>query len=226
MNIFYKKLGIISLSIIIFLVAVSMSEPKEEIQTEAANTQLENGVITQEERVGLRETSLLTKEFHKRLAPVTYISSDSIEQPQTLEDAIDFEAYPTARVVATGYTAGYESTGKTESHPEYGITFSGVTVKRDLYSTIAADLNVFPIGTILYIPSYGYGVVADKGSAIQGNKIDLYYDTVDDVFNEWGKQELDVYVIEMGEGQLTEEALAELNENEALQVFRSEFTGE
>ncbi|MCG5104051.1 3D domain-containing protein [Oceanobacillus sp. APA_J-5(13-2)] len=174
----------------------------------------------------MREISLFKKEFNHKSAPVTYISSDSIEPPQTLEDAIDFEVYPTERVVATGYTAGYESTGKTESHPEYGITFSGVTVKRDLYSTIAADLNVFPIGTILYIPSYGYGVVADKGSAIRGNKIDLYYETIDDVFNEWGKQELDVYVIEMGDGQLTEEALAELNENEALQVFRSEFTGE
>ncbi|WP_305082621.1 3D domain-containing protein [Oceanobacillus alkalisoli] len=225
MNVFYKKLGIISLAIIIFLVAVSMLTPEEDIQTEAAKTQLVNKVIKQEQ-VGLREISLFKKEFNHKSAPVTYISSDSIEPPQTLEDAIDFEVYPTERVVATGYTAGYESTGKTESHPEYGITFSGVTVKRDLYSTIAADLNVFPIGTILYIPSYGYGVVADKGSAIRGNKIDLYYETIDDVFNEWGKQELDVYVIEMGDGQLTEEALAELNENEALQVFRSEFTGE
>ena len=48
-------------------------------------------------------------------------------------------------------------------------------VKRDLYSTVAADLNVFPIGTILFIPEYGYGVVADKGGAITGNKVDLYY---------------------------------------------------
>ncbi|RDW18717.1 hypothetical protein CWR48_10365 [Oceanobacillus arenosus] len=153
-------------------------------------------------------------------AKKTMISNDEIETPSSLEEMIDFEQYPTAMVIATGYTAGIESTGKSSSHPEYGITYSGVKVKRDLYSTIAADLDVYPIGTILYIPEYGYGVVADKGSAITGNKIDLYYHTVDDVFAEWGKRELEVYVVEVGNGTLTEEALTKLNETEALQVFR------
>lgn len=136
------------------------------------------------------------------------------------ETMVDLNQYPVKRVLATGYTAGAESTGKTEAHPEYGLTFSGVEVTRDLYSTIAADLNVFPIGTILYIPEYGYGVVADKGSAITGEKIDLYYPTVDDVYTQWGKKEVDVYVIERGDGHLTEEVMQELNENEALEVFR------
>ena len=125
--------------------------------------------------------------------------------------------------MATGYTAGYESTGKTPNDPEYGITYSGVSVKRDLYSTVAADLNVFPIGTILFIPGYGFGVVADKGGAIKGNRVDLYYETVEDVYNEWGKKELDVYVVEMGDGTLTENELKMLNEDESMQVFRQQY---
>lgn len=152
--------------------------------------------------------------------PKTYISSETIEGPKTLEEAIDVEQFPTKKVTATGYTAGVESTGKTVGHPEYGITYSGVQVKRDLYSTIAADLDVFPLGTVLYIPDYGFGVVADIGGAIKGNKIDLYYDTVDEVYNEWGKKEIDVYVVSEGDGTITEEELVALNENEALQVFR------
>ncbi|WP_339228636.1 3D domain-containing protein [Oceanobacillus sp. FSL K6-2867] len=171
----------------------------------------------------LRQSALEQKELNLTKAKQRYISSDEIEAKQTIEEAIDFEQYPIATVVATGYTAGIESTGKTEEHPEYGITFSGVKVKRDLYSTIAADLTVYPIGTILYIPNYGYGVVADKGSAIKGNKIDLFYDTVDDVYAQWGKRELEVYVVEMGDGELTEKELMELNENEAMQVFRQQF---
>jgi len=143
--------------------------------------------------------------------------------PPTLENEIDWSKYPIKKVVATGYTAGYESTGKNPNHPEYGITFSGVVVKRDLYSTVAADLNVFPIGTILFIPDYGFGVVADKGGAIKGNRVDLYYETVDDVYNEWGKKEIDVYVIEMGDGTLTESKLKVLNEAESMQVFRQQF---
>lgn len=141
----------------------------------------------------------------------------------SLEDVIDIDEYPKVKVIATGYTAGPESTGKSEGHPGYGITFSGLQVKRDLYSTIAADLNVFPLGTIIYIPDYGYGVVADIGGAIKGNKLDLFFHTVEDVYAEWGKKELDVYVIEQGKGEITEAELTLLNETEALQVFREQY---
>ncbi|WP_373893164.1 3D domain-containing protein [Virgibacillus natechei] len=170
-----------------------------------------------------RDIALQEKGLNKANEKQKYISSsDEVEGPQTLEEAVDFEQYPTATVSATGYTAGIESTGKTPDHPGYGVTFSGVQVKRDLYSTIAADLDVYPIGTIMYIPDYGYGVVADKGSAINGNDVDLYYPTVEDVYAEWGKKEVEVYIVEMGDGNLSEEALMELNENEALQVFREQ----
>ncbi|KMK77673.1 3D domain-containing protein [Alkalihalobacillus pseudalcaliphilus] len=150
-------------------------------------------------------------------------SLDTIQsEPVPIEEAIDWSQFPVNRVVATGYTAGVESTGKSPGHPGYGITFSGIEVRRDLYSTIAADTSVYPLGTILFIPNYGYGVVADTGSAIKGNKIDLYYETVDDVYSKWGKQELDVYVIKMGDGKVTSEDLDLLNEDEAVQVFRSQ----
>ena len=139
---------------------------------------------------------------------------------EELEATINLEQYTPVKVLATGYTAGIESTGKEPGHPQYGITYSGVQVRRDIYSTIAADPDFFPLGTILYIPNYGYGVVADIGSAITGNKIDLYYETVEDVYNLWGKQEVDVYVIQRGVGQVTEAMLDELNQNEVLQAFK------
>lgn len=154
------------------------------------------------------------------------VTASSVESTLPIEEAIDFSKYPTKSVVATGYTAGVESTGKDANHPSYGITYSGVKVKRDLYSTIAADLNVFPIGTILFIPDYGYGVVADKGGAIKGNKIDLYYETVHDVYNKWGKKTLDVYVIKMGDGKISEEEIAAMNEDKSMQVFRQQILGE
>jgi 3D (Asp-Asp-Asp) domain-containing protein len=153
-------------------------------------------------------------------------SSEKVTGTQpTLEESLNWSQYPKKTIVATGYTAGIESTGKNPGHPEYGITYSGVKVKRDLYSTVAADLTVFPIGTILFIPGYGFGVVADKGGAIKGNKVDLYYDTVKEVYEQWGKKTLDVYVIEMGDGKLTENDLKALNENESMQVFRQQYIG-
>lgn len=126
----------------------------------------------------------------------------------------------TVKVTATGYTAGYESTGKKPGHPQYGITYSGVKVKRDKnkVSTIAADPDVFPLGTILYIPDYGYGVVADIGSAIKGEKIDLFFNTTRQVFSEWGKKDVEVQVIKRGSGKCTEEMLERLGE--AISTYR------
>lgn len=173
----------------------------------------------------LKEVNLSYKTLNQEKREETKISSSTSIQGKVppLEEAFDWEKYPKVKVVATGYTAGYESTGKRPGDPDFGITYSGVKVKRDLYSTIAADLNVFPLGTILFIPEYGYGVVADKGGAIKGNKIDLYFETVKDVYEQWGKKTVDVYVVKMGNGKVTNRDLKNLNEDEGMQVFRERY---
>jgi 3D (Asp-Asp-Asp) domain-containing protein len=163
--------------------------------------------------------------FQRLIQLVPHLSSShaSAEVAPTLENSIDWSQYPEKTVVATGYTAGFESTGKNKGNPEYGITYSGVKVKRDLYSTVAADISVFPIGTILFIPGYGYGVVADIGGAIKGNELDLYYETVEDVYKKWGKKKLGVYVVQKGNGTLSEKQLQALNEDKSMQVFRQQY---
>jgi 3D (Asp-Asp-Asp) domain-containing protein len=125
------------------------------------------------------------------------------------------------KVTATGYTAGYESTGKTAKHPQYGITYSGVKVRRDknAVSTIAADPKVLPLGSILYIPGYGYAVVADTGSAIKGRKIDLYFSTTKQVYKEWGKKTVVVQLIKRGNGKCTESMLKSLGR--AIQTYNA-----
>lgn len=125
------------------------------------------------------------------------------------------------KVMATGYTAGFESTGKTSKHPQYGITYSGVKVRRDknAVSTIAADPKVLPLGSILYIPGYGYAVVADTGSAIKGRKIDLYFSTTKQVYKEWGKKTVVVQLIKRGNGKCTESMLKSLSR--AIQTYKT-----
>ncbi|NNJ71234.1 MAG: 3D domain-containing protein, partial [Kiritimatiellales bacterium] len=52
-----------------------------------------------------------------------------------------------------------------------GQTSSGAMVRP---GTIAADTSIYPYGTIMYIPGYGYGRVEDTGGAIKGQHIDVY----------------------------------------------------
>ncbi|EFM10022.1 3D domain protein [Paenibacillus curdlanolyticus YK9] len=134
-------------------------------------------------------------------------------------DGDELEGPATVEVVATGYTAGVESTGKRPGHPQYGITYSGVKVRRGRMSTIAADPKVFPIGTLLYIPNYGYGVVADTGSAIKGKRIDLYFESIKQVYSQWGKRKVKVRVLKKGNGKLSQAWLNSVNE--ALAASRS-----
>src|SRR5690625_3839346 len=181
-------------------------------------------VFKHEQMIWGKENQMSSEEKLHSVKQKNFIIEEAEEQ--TIEELLQLDQYPQEKVVATGYTAGFESTGKTPDHPEYGITYSGVEVKRDLYSTIAADLNVYPIGTIMYITDYGKGLVADKGSVINGNKIEHYYESVDDVYNEWGKKEVDVYIIKRSDGQFTTDEHIKLNENKALQVFREQIKKE
>jgi 3D (Asp-Asp-Asp) domain-containing protein len=89
---------------------------------------------------------------------------------------VTFKARKTLKnVTLTAYTAGVASTGKTKSHPQYGITASGAYVKEG--RTIAVDPDVIPIGWWVYIEGIGFRRAEDTGSAIQGNKIDVYFDS-------------------------------------------------
>lgn len=59
---------------------------------------------------------------------------------------------------------------------------------------IAADPSI-PFGTKMYIPGYGIAEVKDRGGAIKGNKLDVYFDTHRAAI-EWGKRELVCRVLE------------------------------
>lgn len=60
--------------------------------------------------------------------------------------------------------------------------------------TIAADTRYYPFGTRMYIPGYGWGVVADRGSAIKGpDRLDLFYTSHQEALN-WGRKRLQVQI--------------------------------
>ncbi|MDQ7861221.1 3D domain-containing protein [Peribacillus frigoritolerans] len=40
---------------------------------------------------------------------------------------------------------------------------------------IAVDPSVIPMGSKVYVEGYGYAVAADKGGAIKGNRIDVFF---------------------------------------------------
>lgn len=83
------------------------------------------------------------------------------------------------KVVATAYTG-------------HSITSTGTTPK---WGTIAVDPSVIPYGTKVYIPQFGRTFIAeDCGSAIKGNKIDVYMNDDSSVYS-WGRKTIDIYIV-------------------------------
>lgn len=60
----------------------------------------------------------------------------------------------------------------THNHKQVGVTAMGTKARP---GTIAADTSKYPFGSILYVPGYGYGRVEDRGSAVKGDHLDLYF---------------------------------------------------
>lgn len=71
-----------------------------------------------------------------------------------------------------------------------GLTASGVRAKK---GTIAADTSIFPFGTVMYVPGYGYGRVEDRGGDIKGYRLDLFFRSHRDAL-EWGRAKKKVTV--------------------------------
>ncbi|PTQ55499.1 MAG: Cell wall-binding protein [Candidatus Carbobacillus altaicus] len=77
-------------------------------------------------------------------------------------------------VMLTAYGPGKEHTGKSPGDPEYAITASGLRATEG--RTVAVDPNLIPLGTWLYIEGYGLYRAEDTGGAVQGKKIDIYFE--------------------------------------------------
>lgn len=83
------------------------------------------------------------------------------------------------------------ASGPSKGKPkEVGVTASGTKAK---VGTIAADTSLYPFGTIMYVPGYGYGRVEDRGGDIKGHRLDLYFRSHRDA-RQWGRRRLTVKI--------------------------------
>lgn len=100
------------------------------------------------------------------------------------------------KVRATAYEPSERSCGIWAD----GITFTGTPVR---VGTIAVDPNVIPLGSRLFVPRYGWGIAEDVGGAIKGQRIDVFFWTVEEALD-WGVKYLDVFVMPKGASPLPE----------------------
>ncbi|MCL6638423.1 MAG: ubiquitin-like domain-containing protein [Firmicutes bacterium] len=89
------------------------------------------------------------------------------------------------------YAEAKEMLATAYSHTGYN-TASGVAPH---YGVAAVDPGVIPMGTRLYVDGYGYATALDRGSAIRGNRIDLFFDSYEEAVS-WGRRRVKVYTLD------------------------------
>ena len=92
---------------------------------------------------------------------------------------------------ATAYTLDFQSTGRHPDHPLFGVTASGMMAQ---VGVVAVDTNVIPFHTRMYIEGYGFAVAGDRGGAIRGYKVDLFFDTREEAF-QFGRRHIRVWIL-------------------------------
>lgn len=108
--------------------------------------------------------------------PVAILSASSPSVDDTTRGGINFTYKRVLKnVELSAYDAGFASTKKSPGSAGYGHTASGTLATEG--RTIAVDTSVIPMGWWVYIEGVGFRKAEDRGTAINGNEIDVYFST-------------------------------------------------
>ncbi|MCG0277347.1 MAG: ubiquitin-like domain-containing protein [Thermanaeromonas sp.] len=132
---------------------------------------------------------------------VTYEDGAEVKR-EVVKEEIVREPVPQVIVVGTlrevsrgGYTLRFRQalwvTATAYTHT--GNRTATGTVPR--LGTVAVDPQVIPLGSRLYIEGYGFGRAEDVGSSIRGERIDVFFESLE-ATRRWGVRRVKVYILE------------------------------
>ncbi|GAU76332.1 3D domain-containing protein [Fusibacter sp. 3D3] len=132
------------------------------------------------------------------VVPETEIIEEGLDKLYVTSRGMPFRYRAVIIMRATAYDLSYESCGKNPGDPGYGITRSGTRARP---GAVAVDPKVIDLGSKLYVESldgtldYGFASAEDTGSAIKGNRIDLFISNRAQALR-YGTRNVRVYVLD------------------------------
>lgn len=117
------------------------------------------------------------------------------EENQTTEPETEPEEW--IDVVATAYCPCEKCCGKWALNRPDGIVYTASGAIAQEGVTIAADWELYPPGTVLYIEGIGERTVQDRGGVINGQKIDIYFESHEDAL-QFGRQDVRIQIVKEG----------------------------
>lgn len=141
-------------------------------------------------------------EMEQPPAPVVTVSYyEPPVEPQPSVTPLVVEPEPEAEwetYIATAYCPCEKCCGKYAKNRPNGIVYTASGEIAEEGVTIAADWEVLPPGTEVEIDGIGTKIVHDKGSAIKGNRIDIYFESHQKALD-FGVQEVQLRILDKKE---------------------------
>lgn len=206
-KLFLLKVFIFSLiALTVFLPSYAYAQEKDVLEKELLNN---NHIINalgslNQNTLDIRDTQLFLTKIKAPILPNQKTITDAILPPEEIflvnevksaetmntkkETKEDVKESTEITVTATAYTAYCNGCS--------GITATGINLRKNPDAkVIAVDPKVIPLGSKVYVPGYGEAIAGDKGGAIKGNKIDVFFKSKTSAIN-WGKQKVTITVFE------------------------------
>ncbi|WP_208324107.1 3D domain-containing protein [Paenisporosarcina antarctica] len=128
-----------------------------------------------------QKLNLKSKVVAKKSTPVKKVAKKSTPSRSNTKVAKEF------MVSATAYTAFCKGCS--------GITKTGINLRKNPHlKVIAVDPKVIKLGTKVHVAGYGYAIAGDTGSAIKGNKIDLFIPNRTSALK-WGRKTVKIKIL-------------------------------
>ncbi|MBY0124473.1 G5 and 3D domain-containing protein [Bacillus sp. S/N-304-OC-R1] len=148
---------------------------------------------------------LVTKEFEVVLENGKEVSrkllnEKTVQEKQDKVVAVGTKPLAVTMVASRGETGGNEIYVSSTAYTAHcggcsGKTATGINLRANPdVKVIAVDPNIIPLGTKVYVEGYGYAIAADTGSAIKGNKIDVFFATKAEAYR-WGRKTVKIRIL-------------------------------
>ena len=171
---------------------LTMSELRENAEEEAEKKKAEENAETSKVAINemVEETEEIDENFEVVSEDIEIVTEENEIAQEEVEEAI--EELDKAGLVSLGEFCLTAYCACTQCCGAYatGTTASGTTATAN--RTIAVDTSVIPFGTEVVINGNTY-IAEDTGGAIDGNRIDVFFDSHQDALN-FGVQYTEVFI--------------------------------
>lgn len=133
------------------------------------------------------------------LSPVTFPTIDiNVAESVTPSPEPEKKEPAWTEYEATAYCACEKCCGVWGENRPDGVVYTASGAVAQEGVTIAADWDVLPPGTVVFIDGLGERVVQDRGGAIKGNAVDIYFENHNEALI-FGRQVVRLYIVKGGD---------------------------